>query len=212
MGSSVSRSGRALPSAAEPEPAAAPTAKVVDLDGSMAQFSSPVTAREALAATRRPSPPRFLCCSDELDFDAPVRALAARDALQAGQLYFVLPVSMLGRPLPAQDMAALAVKACAALGAAARDYRKRGAAAATASDKQRQRRTATGRVSPFVVVSAHADGQWKSHHAHGGGRTVGKARQAAGGYYRGVTPRLAPVQRLNAIVEAASEEGSGVEL
>ncbi|BAD81477.1 hypothetical protein [Oryza sativa Japonica Group] len=36
-----------------------------------------------------------------------------------GQLYFVLPVSALHRPLSDQDMAALAVKAIAALGASA---------------------------------------------------------------------------------------------
>ncbi|WVZ65424.1 hypothetical protein U9M48_014789, partial [Paspalum notatum var. saurae] len=223
MGSCVSRSG-AMPAAATAEhaPAPAPTAKVVDIDGgAMAQFSAPVTAREALAATARGLAPsshaRFLCCSDELDFDAPVRALDARDALQTGQLYFALPISMLGRPLPAHEMAALAVKACAALGEAALavtgapSQNKSGASAA--GDKQR-RRQATGRVSPLVVVSASADVEWKSYDVHGGGhgvarmavrvgdRTVGKSSQAVG--YKGVAPRLASVQRLSVIIEAAS--------
>ncbi|BAD81478.1 hypothetical protein [Oryza sativa Japonica Group] len=45
--------------------------------------------------------------------------MAVHDALQLGQLYFVLPVSALHRPLSDQDMAALAVKAIAALGASA---------------------------------------------------------------------------------------------
>ena len=69
MGSCVSRSG-VVSAAAEP----APTAKVVDIGGggSMAQFSAPVTAHEALAATaagRSAPSSRFLCCSEELDFD-----------------------------------------------------------------------------------------------------------------------------------------------
>ncbi|KAJ1290226.1 hypothetical protein BS78_02G226800 [Paspalum vaginatum] len=219
MGSCASRSV-ATPAAAAAESPPAPTANVVDIDGgAMAQFSAPVTAREALAATAG-GRARFLCCSDELDFDAPVRALDARDALQPGQLYFALPASMLGRPLPAHEMAALAVKACAALGAAAaaavpesRD--KSGAGAG--GDKQRLRRQATGRVSPLVIVSALEDVEWKSYHAHGGGhdvarmaehvgdRTVGESRQAVG--YKGVAPRLASVQRLSVIIEAASECG-----
>jgi hypothetical protein len=43
------------------------TAKVVNLDGSMAQFLSPVTTHDVLGGDDRP---RFLCDSDELRFDA----------------------------------------------------------------------------------------------------------------------------------------------
>ncbi|BAS97119.1 Os06g0259850, partial [Oryza sativa Japonica Group] len=45
----------------------------------------------------------FVCCSDELHFDASARAMAAHDALRPGQLYFVLPVSALHRPLSGQE-------------------------------------------------------------------------------------------------------------
>ena len=103
MGSCVSRS-TAVPSeaaAAAESSVRTLTAKVVGLDGSLAQFAAPVTAHEALLAAggTAPSPPRasFLCCSDELDFDAPARALGARDALQPGQLYFALPANKIGR-------------------------------------------------------------------------------------------------------------------
>lgn len=224
MGSCVSRSGS---TAAESVSVHALTAKVVDLDGSMAQFAAPVTAHEALAATASsaaPSSSRFLCCSDALDFDAPITALAAHDALRPGQLYFALPVSMLGRPLSAQDMAALAVKACAALGtapvvAAAADVAAAAGSAPSSSLGNRQQRwQATGRVSPLVLVSADAHGEWKSYPvpvaargaykdarkaARGGGETVGKTRNGVG--YKGAARDLASVQRLSVIVEAASE-------
>ncbi|EER96983.1 hypothetical protein BDA96_02G262600 [Sorghum bicolor] len=232
MGSCVSRSG----AAAESVSVHALTAKVVDLDGSMAQFAAPVAAHEALAAVTAddgaapsPAPSRFLCCSDALDFDAPITALAAHDALRHGQLYFALPTSMLGRPLSAQDMAALAVKACAALrtapvvpaadvgaagtGSAPPSSLGRSEGAGAASNRQ-QRWQATGRVAPLVVVvSADAHGEWKSYPVHDGykdarkaargGETVGKARNGVG--YKGVARDLAPVQRLSVIVETASE-------
>ncbi|PUZ71320.1 hypothetical protein GQ55_2G304800 [Panicum hallii var. hallii] len=234
MGSCVSRSG-AVSSEAAAESVRALTAKVVGLDGSLAQFAAPVTAHEALAATAAgtaPSSPRtrFLCCSDELDFDAPVRALGARDALQPGQLYFALPVAMLGRPLSAQDMAELAARAAAALGTApvvvatagsgrvAAGVPSRGRSKAGAASSTLQRRQTTGRrVAPLVdvIVTAHADGGWKSDHVRGGSygeaakaesgdRTVGKTRWGVG--HRGAAPRrVAAVQRLSAIAEAASE-------
>ncbi|KAK3130428.1 hypothetical protein QOZ80_6BG0493320 [Eleusine coracana subsp. coracana] len=218
MGSCASRSSAAT------EPISS-TAKVVDLDGSMAQFAAPVTAREALAAItggRGPSS-RFLCCSDELYFDAPARALAEHDALRAGQIYFALPLSMLRRPLSDQDMAALAVKASAALGAApvlvavddADDDRVAGVAstskgkngggdAAAAGGKQRRRRRQPGRVAPIVFVngdgrSTDADGEQRRRHAYGGKG----AREAAA--VHGGARRLLAVQRLSVIVEAADE-------
>ncbi|XP_062194178.1 uncharacterized protein LOC133897462 [Phragmites australis] len=228
MGSCVSRPG--VMSTAK-ESVHELTAKVVDLDGAMAQFAAPVTAHEALAAAAAAAAARgasshFLCCSDELYFDAPVRALGARDALQAGQLYFLLPLPMLHRPLSGQDMAALVVKAIVALSAApvgaaidagrvstgvpSRD--KSGVGAGAAGKQRRQ----TGRVAPLDVVSGdgsgHADGECKRYHVNGGydarnavhgDRTLGKTRNGAG--HEGVTRRLAPVQRLSVIVEAASE-------
>ncbi|XP_066394590.1 uncharacterized protein [Miscanthus floridulus] len=238
MGSCVSRSGAAATSTAAESVSVsvhALTAKVVDLDGSMAQFAAPVTAHEALSTTATaggggappPSSPRFLCCSDALDFDAPITALAAHDVLRPGQLYFALPTSMLGRPLSAQDMAALAVKACAALGtapvvaaadvaAAAGSVPSSSLGRSEASTNRQQRWQATGRVAPLVVVvSADAHGEWKSFPVRGGykdarkaargggGETVGKARNGVG--YKGVARDLAPVQRLSVIVEAASE-------
>ncbi|KAK3133705.1 hypothetical protein QOZ80_6AG0539930 [Eleusine coracana subsp. coracana] len=217
MGSCTSRSSSAT------APAEPTTAKVIELDGSMAQFAAPVTAREALAATtggRGPSS-RFLCCSDELYFDAPARALAEHDALRPGQIYFALPLSMLRRPLSGHDMAALAVKASAALGAApvvvavddadddrvaglsALQDKGAGGAAAAGAGKRRRRRRQAGRVAPIVLLSgdgsAHADGEQRRRHAYGGKG----AREAAA--VHGGARRLSAVQRLSVIVEAADE-------
>ncbi|RCV12293.1 hypothetical protein SETIT_2G257300v2 [Setaria italica] len=234
MGSCVSfsRSAAAASTAEERSTQRAPvaTAKVVNLDGSMAQFAGPVTAREAMLALgdgggrqRAPSPPRFLCGSDELGFDAPARALAADEALQPGQLYFVLPAPMLRRPLSGNDMAALAVRAATALAAEAglaagggvmspqRRRTKQGGAAG----KGRRRRQSTARVAPLLVVSGNgkdgpSDGSWNNDTRgglatreavvhDGGSRTVGKARRGAD--YRSGARRRPGVQRLSAIAE-----------
>nr|GFD09757.1 hypothetical protein [Tanacetum cinerariifolium] len=50
-----------------------------------------------------------------MEFDDVVSAVRDEDVLQPGQLYFALPLSRLRRPLGAEEMAALAVKASSAL-------------------------------------------------------------------------------------------------
>ncbi|KAM0912159.1 hypothetical protein ACQ4PT_013000 [Festuca glaucescens] len=170
MGSCVSLS------AAPPQLTVA-TAKVVHVDGSISQYASPVTARDALSSddARASS---FLCSSDELRFDAPARVLAAEEALLPGCLYFALPVSMLRRPISGQDMAALAVKASSAFSAVANNGKGWGAA----------------RVAPLVAADeGERDGGWNRH-------VYGKygPRKTGGG-------RRAVVQRLSAILEASTE-------
>ncbi|KAM3276276.1 hypothetical protein ACQJBY_044576 [Aegilops geniculata] len=192
MGSCVSRS---TASPVEGSGRAVATAKVIGLDGSLAQFAAPVTAGEALLdAAQEPS---FLCSADELRFDAPARALAPEEALQPGGLYFALPMSMLRRPFSGQEMASLAVKASSAL--------------AVTSGKGRK----AARVAPLVLADDEGtgteDGGW-SHRAygksdalktvHGGGETVGKTRKRAAGSYGSGTSRPAGVQRLSSILEA----------
>ena len=237
MGACVSFS-RSPPASSAPEPEAsqsqrtAATVKVVNLDGSMAQLAAgPVTAREALAApapapgddggrhrasSSPPPPPRvFLCSADELGFDAPPRALAAGEALQPGQLYFVLPASALRRPLSANDMAALAVRAATALAAAGGlSPRRDKPGGATQASKRRRRSTA--RVAPLLVAvsskegTPDGDGARKNDVSGGyaarpavqdGERTVGKTRKRAAGYRTGGSRRRAVVQRLSAIAE-----------
>ncbi|KQJ90793.1 uncharacterized protein LOC100834434 [Brachypodium distachyon] len=199
MGSCVSRSPASAGSVA-------PTAKVIDMDGSMAQFAAPVTASEALG-TAAASARFFLCSSDELRFEAPPRALAADEPLQPGWLYFALPLHMLRRPLSGQEMAALAVKASSALAASAgvSPPRKNGAAGYGG-----KRRRNAGRVAPLAAVEdgkGGSEGGWNNQHAYGERKAVGRTRKGAGGHRSGgARRRAAAVQRLSAIPEASDCE------
>ncbi|GMP31624.1 hypothetical protein CsSME_00005765 [Camellia sinensis var. sinensis] len=87
------------------------TAKLILRDGRLEEFSYPVKASYLL----QKDPSSFICNSDEMDFDDVVSAISDDEELQPGQLYFALPLSRLKRPLQADEMAALAVKASSAL-------------------------------------------------------------------------------------------------
>lgn len=90
---------------------AAATAKLILQDGRLQEFPLPVKAGHVL----QKQPSCFVCSADDMEFDDYVSAVDAEDELQLGQLYFLLPVSMLRRRLDSDEMAALAVKASAAL-------------------------------------------------------------------------------------------------
>ncbi|CAM0909941.1 unnamed protein product [Alopecurus aequalis] len=116
MGSGLSHNHRSSVSPQQ-QPA---SARVIAADGSLTEFpaSSPVSVSGVLGdnAGRR----FFVCSSDALYFDADVPALDGGELLRAGQIYFVLPAAMLGRPLSTADMASMAVRASEALAARAR--------------------------------------------------------------------------------------------
>lgn len=92
-----------------------PSAKVVSINGDLKEFPVPVTVYQVILQLDSSSNPCFLCSSDALYFDELVTALKMDYQLEANQLYFILPMSKLERPLTASDMAALAVKASEAL-------------------------------------------------------------------------------------------------
>ncbi|CAH8332733.1 unnamed protein product [Eruca vesicaria subsp. sativa] len=87
------------------------SAKLILLDGTLQEFSSPIKVWQIL----QKHPTSFVCNSDEMDFDDAVSALSGNEELRPGQLYFVLPLTWLNHPLKAEEMAALAVKASSAL-------------------------------------------------------------------------------------------------
>ncbi|XP_057417630.1 uncharacterized protein LOC130711872 [Lotus japonicus] len=93
------------------DPSTVETAKVVVHDGSLQEFSYPVRVSYLLQMF----PACFICDADDLGFDDVVTAVHEDEVLCPGQLYFALPMSRLDRPLPAVELAALAVKACSAL-------------------------------------------------------------------------------------------------
>ncbi|CAA7399477.1 unnamed protein product [Spirodela intermedia] len=92
--------------------AACSTAKVIAEDGRLLEFAAPVKVFQVLLK----SPGSFFICdADDMDFEDYVREVGEEEELQPGQIYFVLPRSMLRRRLHSEEMAALAVKASAAL-------------------------------------------------------------------------------------------------
>ncbi|KAM0847157.1 hypothetical protein ACQ4PT_055203 [Festuca glaucescens] len=114
MGSGLSHNHRSSVSPQQ-QPA---LARVIAADGLLTEFpaSSPVSVSDVLGdnAGRR----FFVCSSDALYFDEDVPALGGGELLRPGQIYFVLPAAMLGRPLSSADMAAMAVRASEALATA----------------------------------------------------------------------------------------------
>ncbi|XP_022947655.1 uncharacterized protein LOC111451454 [Cucurbita moschata] len=87
------------------------TAKLILSDGTLLEYSYPVKVSYVL----HKDPASFICNSDDMDFNDVVTAVDDDDELQLGQLYFALPLEKLNKPLHAEDMAALAVKASSAL-------------------------------------------------------------------------------------------------
>ncbi|XP_042494334.1 uncharacterized protein LOC122073772 [Macadamia integrifolia] len=89
------------------------TVKVISANGNLREYPIPVTVSQVLQIESSSS--YFLCNSDCLFFDDYIPALDSIEVLQAGQIYFVLPITRLQYRLTAPDMAALAVKASTAL-------------------------------------------------------------------------------------------------
>ncbi|KAJ4799140.1 HTH-type transcriptional regulator [Rhynchospora pubera] len=85
---------------------------VIMPDGSVRELTTIVSASDPLFNADET---HFLCNSDTLYFDSEVVAVGSDELLQPGQLYFMLPESMLGSTLSSADMAILAVKASTAL-------------------------------------------------------------------------------------------------
>jgi hypothetical protein len=89
-------------------------ARMVLADGALRRFPGGTRASQAEKATALTGA-WFLCCADGLELGAAVAAVGDDEELQPGQLYFVLPAAMRRRPLEAEEMAALAVRASTAL-------------------------------------------------------------------------------------------------
>ncbi|KAL6209673.1 hypothetical protein ACLB2K_020613 [Fragaria x ananassa] len=88
------------------------TTKLVLPDGQLQEFSNPIRASYVL---QKISSPGFVCDADDMDLGDFITAVNGDEELQLGQLYFVLPLSWLNKPLRAEEMAALAVRASLAL-------------------------------------------------------------------------------------------------
>ena len=86
-------------------------ARVVLADGALRRFPGGTRASQAVKAGAA----WFLCSADGLELGGAAAGLGPEEALQPGQLYFVLPAAMRRRPLQAEEMAALAIRTSATL-------------------------------------------------------------------------------------------------
>ncbi|KAL6629006.1 hypothetical protein ACP70R_028771 [Stipagrostis hirtigluma subsp. patula] len=109
------------------QPASPPPAKVIAADGSLkelpASHPSSVAVADVLGGDAASS--FFMCHADALYFNEHPPALSPGELLRPGQIYFVLPAAMLGRPLSSADMAALAVRASAAIASSSGKQQRR---------------------------------------------------------------------------------------
>ena len=121
MGAKVSSSSNHRGSLSEQahQPA---SVRVIAADGSLKEL--PATPRVAVSDVLAGEAASFFVCnSDALYFNEPPPALASDELLRPGQIYFLIPAAELGRPLSSADMAALAVRASAAIAAKSPEQR-----------------------------------------------------------------------------------------
>ncbi|KAJ0568731.1 hypothetical protein HanPI659440_Chr06g0252251 [Helianthus annuus] len=121
------------------------SALVISSTGDLRPYSTPVLVSNVLQTEDSSSSSFFVCNSDNLSYDEHITPLDAQDELDAGQIYFVLPVSKLRSPLSASEMAALAVKASVALN---------GKSNSKASTRSKSKAKTKSKVSPFVVMES----------------------------------------------------------
>ena len=120
------------------------TARVVLPTGELRVYTQAITAALALEEVCHGEQGWFLCDADAMGFQGSVAAVVGAEELRPGQIYFVLPEEMLRRSLTLEEVAALAVKASAAL-----------VKAATASSAGGRRRR--GSVAPLVFAPSEED-------------------------------------------------------
>lgn len=91
------------------------TANIITITGEFRQFVTPISVSQVLDQIESSPSESFICNSDNLYYDENIPALNSDQELLSGEIYFVLPNSKLQYPLTASEMAALAIKASAAL-------------------------------------------------------------------------------------------------
>lgn len=94
---------------------AASTANIITITGEFRQFVTPISVSQVLEKLESSPSESFICNSDNLYYDENIPALNSDQELLSGEIYFVLRNSKLLYPLTASEMAALAIKASAAI-------------------------------------------------------------------------------------------------
>ncbi|XP_057493258.1 uncharacterized protein LOC130778783 [Actinidia eriantha] len=84
---------------------------VIGLDGGLQEFKQPIKACYILSQ----NPKCFLCSSETMFLGSHAPHVTDDEALQLGQIYFLMPISKSQTPLSLQDLCVLAIKASTAL-------------------------------------------------------------------------------------------------
>ncbi|CAN4123149.1 unnamed protein product [Withania somnifera] len=114
-------------------------AYVISISGELRQYSVPINVSQVLQSDNA----SFICSSDRLYFDDFIPSLDSEYQLLPGQIYFLLPASKLQYRLSASDMAALAVKASAALEDLNKNNRRK--------SKKMMSKKSNSRISPMLL-------------------------------------------------------------
>lgn len=173
----------------------ASTAMVVLPTGELREYPRPATAARVLEDSVAGEAGWFLCDADAMGFEGPVAAVGGAEELRPGQIYFVLPAEVRRHGLRREEVAALAVKASAALVKAAGN---------TSGGCRRGR----GAVAPLVFAPPEEEEDTFVYKATLASSAVGKRRPVARGGGKGGMrrqhPRFAP--DLSAIPECDMSE------
>jgi hypothetical protein len=129
-------SGAAAVAAVQADGVAASTAMVLLPTGELREYTPPATAARVLQESVEEAAGWFLCDADAVGFEGAVSAVGVDEELRPGQIYFVLPAEALRNGLRREDIAALAVRASAAL----------------VKKASSGRRSCAGSVSPLVFA------------------------------------------------------------
>ncbi|GJY60999.1 nucleotide-binding alpha-beta plait domain-containing protein [Tanacetum coccineum] len=111
---------------------------VISTKGELRQYPTPIFVSEVLQYEK---PSFFVCNSDNLYQDQEIPCMDSEDELDAGQIYFILPKTMLARCLSASDMASLAVKASLALDSNS-----------NSNSHVKKKKNNNARISPMVLM------------------------------------------------------------
>ncbi|KAK4351741.1 hypothetical protein RND71_027259 [Anisodus tanguticus] len=121
----------------------ASSAYMISTNGELRQYTVPINVSQVLQS-EMPSHASFICNSDRLYLHDFIPCLDSEYQLLPGQIYFVLPASKLQYRLSASDMAALAVKASAALEDLNKSNRRN-------FKKLRKSKKSNSRISPMLL-------------------------------------------------------------
>ncbi|GKA29905.1 nucleotide-binding alpha-beta plait domain-containing protein [Tanacetum coccineum] len=117
---------------------------VISTKGELRQYPTPIFVSEVLQYEK---PSFFVCNSDNLYQDQDIPCMDSEDELDAGQIYFILPKTMLARCFSTSDMASLAVKASLALDSNS-----------NSNSHVKKKKNNNARISPMVLLENRRGG------------------------------------------------------